>query len=137
MLTFVVLPLFTLALMMNWLFVISIPMAKMISKIIRICIDKEPENIQVVLEYSNASAFDVLFWTHKCTCLPYSSNEVSAVNYFYFKYKVLGMNIVFFNLMPVVLVRIAMVIAIRVTERRFLPIIVRIHMTFESNSDFR
>lgn len=48
------------------LFVISIPMAKMISKIIRICIVKEPENIQILSEYSNASAYDVLFCTYKC-----------------------------------------------------------------------
>lgn len=47
-----------------------------------------------------------------------------GVNYFYFRYKLLGMNIVFFNLLPLVLIRVSMVIAINVTDIRFLPTIV-------------
>jgi hypothetical protein len=40
-------------------------MAKMIVKVVTICITKEPEDIQIVSEYGNASAYDVLFCTYK------------------------------------------------------------------------
>eukprot|EP01127_Copromyxa_protea_P018337 TRINITY_DN5749_c0_g1_i1.p1 TRINITY_DN5749_c0_g1~~TRINITY_DN5749_c0_g1_i1.p1 ORF type:complete len:647 (-),score=127.09 TRINITY_DN5749_c0_g1_i1:1490-3430(-) len=101
---------FAVSMALNWFFVISIPMSKMIYQLIKICFTKNPSDIQIATDYNVASAHDVLVCTYKC------------VNYFYFRYKVAGMNIVFFNLLPFVIMRVCMVIVVNVNGYRVFPI---------------
>jgi len=85
------------AVMMNWFFVVSIPMAKVLWTILDILVHR-PTNVAILPDYSRAASFSVLLCNFR------------AFNVLYFEYEFKGVNIVFLNLIPVVLARAIMIV---------------------------
>lgn len=81
---------------LTWFFIATIPMAKMYYEIIDIL--RQSEEIEVLDTYSISPGYQVRLCVY------------SAFNIYYFRYKVMGMNVVFFNFLPVVLIHTIMVI---------------------------
>jgi len=92
-----VFPILFFAVMMNWFFVVSIPMAKVLWTILDILIHK-PKHVAVLPDYSRAASFSVLLCNFR------------AFNVLYFEYEFKGVNIVFLNLIPVVVARAIMIV---------------------------
>jgi Ca2+:H+ antiporter len=83
--------------MFNWFFVVSIPMAKVLWTILDILIHN-PTNVAILPDYSRAASFSVLLCNFR------------AFNVLYFEYEFKGVNIVFLNLIPIVLTRALMIV---------------------------
>jgi len=94
---FTIFPVMLFAVMMNWFFVVSIPMAKVLWTILDILVHR-PTNLAILPDYSRAASFSVLLCNFR------------AFNVLYFEYEFKGVNIVFLNLIPVVLARAIMII---------------------------
>eukprot|EP01125_Pyxidicula_operculata_P013873 TRINITY_DN459_c1_g1_i1.p1 TRINITY_DN459_c1_g1~~TRINITY_DN459_c1_g1_i1.p1 ORF type:complete len:723 (-),score=152.84 TRINITY_DN459_c1_g1_i1:166-2166(-) len=91
------LPITVLNMALNWFFVVSIPMSKVILTIIQLLVSK-PNHLAITTKYQQAQAHNV----HLCT--------YRAFNILYFDYEYKGINIVFLNLLPVVILRIALIL---------------------------
>lgn len=96
----------------NWFWVLSIPMGKSLFEVTKILF-KDPGTITVVDTYAAASRHRVLLCNYR------------AFNPYFFRYKVFGMNVVFFNLFPVVLFRIGLIITEMITGHELLGIVIR------------
>eukprot|EP01120_Amphizonella_sp_Union-15-10_P015902 TRINITY_DN8260_c0_g1_i1.p1 TRINITY_DN8260_c0_g1~~TRINITY_DN8260_c0_g1_i1.p1 ORF type:complete len:672 (-),score=81.74 TRINITY_DN8260_c0_g1_i1:4-2019(-) len=86
----VIVPMSLISLALTWFFVVSIPMAKMNWKLLKILTFK-PSTLEIKSMHDEEGS--VLFCTYQ------------AFNKNYLHYSVWGMNIVFFNLFPVVVIR--------------------------------
>jgi Ca2+:H+ antiporter len=89
--------------LMTWFWVVSIPMAKVIFEILKLLFQK-PWAISITTDYNKARSHSVLLCTHQ------------AFNASYLKHNVWGMNIVFFNLFPVVAVRVIMILVTMIAD---------------------
>jgi Ca2+:H+ antiporter len=94
---FTIFPVMLLCMMFNWFFVVSIPMAKVLWTILDILIHN-PTNVAILPDYSRAASFSVLLCNFR------------AFNVLYFEYEFKGVNIVFLNLIPIVLTRALMIV---------------------------
>eukprot|EP01127_Copromyxa_protea_P019376 TRINITY_DN6264_c0_g2_i2.p1 TRINITY_DN6264_c0_g2~~TRINITY_DN6264_c0_g2_i2.p1 ORF type:complete len:666 (+),score=150.88 TRINITY_DN6264_c0_g2_i2:1-1998(+) len=104
---FLVLPFLFIALVLNWILIISMPMYKTIIHVVMI-LYKDPSSIEIVDDYSMASGHTVLICIFR------------SFNLYYLRYKVGGMNVVFFNLLPVVLIKIGFIIAEMSLGKKFM-----------------
>jgi Ca2+:H+ antiporter len=89
MLIVLVLPMQAISLVITWLTIVPIPMAKVNLEIIRLLFRK-PLHIAIEPDYSTAQSHVIKICTHQ------------AFNIYYFKFRIWGMNIIFVNLFPLV-----------------------------------
>uniref|UniRef100_A0A6B2KZL9 Sodium/calcium exchanger membrane region domain-containing protein n=1 Tax=Arcella intermedia TaxID=1963864 RepID=A0A6B2KZL9_9EUKA len=94
---FTIFPTLILGTILNWFFVVPIPMAKVLYNLLKLLL-RRPTSISVISEYTRAQSFSVLLCTYR------------AFNVLYFEYEVKGVNIVFLNLIPVVLSRVMIIL---------------------------
>jgi len=83
-------------------------MAKVLWKLLKVLL-RQPTTLVVLPNYSKAQSFSVLLCTYR------------AFNVLYFQYEVKGVNIVFLNLIPVVLARVFMILIHLITHQTILP----------------
>eukprot|EP01125_Pyxidicula_operculata_P006261 TRINITY_DN2174_c0_g1_i1.p1 TRINITY_DN2174_c0_g1~~TRINITY_DN2174_c0_g1_i1.p1 ORF type:complete len:658 (-),score=76.15 TRINITY_DN2174_c0_g1_i1:268-2241(-) len=96
-LSLIIIPINLISIALNWFFVVSIPMSKVVLTVTQLLISS-PNSMEITNKYHLAQSHTV----HLCT--------YRAFNIMYFDYQFRGINIVFLNLLPLVVIRVGLII---------------------------